>query len=495
MKRRNEDSEKTIKKKVYGETYSNVNESIRNDLNSIYVKNLIRPQDQIINPFRINRFDEYPKQKYLLKLKDDQVNQHSYKPVYLPYNLINSIPSSENSLSSLFDVIKFGTKFDVICIDPPIKNSRSAQIEGCEWTWEALATLPVKQLSADPSFVFMWVGDGGSQGLEKGRQLLARWGFRRAEDIIWVQTSNENEDDNSDNNNDCLFKRTKQHCLMGIKGTVRRSVDSHFVHCNIDVDTIISESSNKKPSELMSLIETFCLGTRRLALFGEPQQARRGWLTVGSTGYEDPSFKLPHDVELFDMIEWGRRFPNNVPNLIPLTEEIDTLRPKSPNKNNNNNSNGTSRKSTPNSLPRIPNLSIHSPPQPPPPNPLNSNTINNTSYNLPYNPVLNAQINAQMQYQIKMQMQAQMQFQIQMQIQQAQMQMFGNNHHHLPYQQPYYPLSNTPISLGFNDNNQNYRNMYHQNHQYQHHSNSNNHNRSNTNNNSNNNSSNRRKQM
>ena len=30
-----------------------------------------------------------------------------------------------------------------------------------------------------------------------------------------------------------LLTRTKQHCLMGIRGTVRRSTDSWFVHCNV----------------------------------------------------------------------------------------------------------------------------------------------------------------------------------------------------------------------------------------------------------------------
>lgn len=30
---------------------------------------------------------------------------------------------------------------------------------------------------------------------------------------------------------------------MGIKGTVRRSTDGHFIHCNIDTDVIVSEEA------------------------------------------------------------------------------------------------------------------------------------------------------------------------------------------------------------------------------------------------------------
>jgi hypothetical protein len=36
---------------------------------------------------------------------------------------------------------------------------------------------------------------------------------------------------------------SKEHCLMGIKGTVRRSIDNSFIHTNIDIDLIITEGT------------------------------------------------------------------------------------------------------------------------------------------------------------------------------------------------------------------------------------------------------------
>ena len=33
----------------------------------------------------------------------------------------------------------------------------------------------------------------------------------------------------------------QEHCLMGVKGMVRRSSDGHIIHANIDTDIIISE--------------------------------------------------------------------------------------------------------------------------------------------------------------------------------------------------------------------------------------------------------------
>lgn len=40
---------------------------------------------------------------------------------------------------------------------------------------------------------------------------------------------------------DGVLTRTTEHCLMGIRGTVRRSTDGWFVHCNIDTDVILWE--------------------------------------------------------------------------------------------------------------------------------------------------------------------------------------------------------------------------------------------------------------
>ena len=108
----------------------------------------------------------YPKQQRLLALKKAAVAAHALPPTFLPYSELLSLQ---------------GSKFDVILIDPPFSSS---------FTWDDLQELPVPSLAADPSFVFMWVGSGYGEGLERGREILAKWGFRRCEDIVWVKTNN-----------------------------------------------------------------------------------------------------------------------------------------------------------------------------------------------------------------------------------------------------------------------------------------------------------------
>ena len=95
---------------------------------------------------------------------------------------------------------------------------------------------------------------------------VLQWGFRRCEDICWVKTNKSSAAPTLRHDSRTVFQRSKvcyglplhfcliqllliiifslfvkEHCLMGIKGTVRRSTDGHIIHANIDTDVIIAE--------------------------------------------------------------------------------------------------------------------------------------------------------------------------------------------------------------------------------------------------------------
>ena len=40
-----------------------------------------------------------------------------------------------------------------------------------------------------------------------------------------------------------ILQRSKEHCILGIKGTLKRSEDTHFIHANCDTDLIMQESN------------------------------------------------------------------------------------------------------------------------------------------------------------------------------------------------------------------------------------------------------------
>ncbi|KXS18138.1 MT-A70 protein [Gonapodya prolifera JEL478] len=197
--------------------------------------------------------------------------------------------------------------------------------EDIMWTFDEIAKLPIPDLAANPSFIFIWVGC--AEGLDKGRELLNKWGelssrsrrvssddtatcflskplegYRRAEDITWlkanrVRPDRSGLDDSSDaptTDRGLVFRRSKEHCIMGIRGTVRRSTDTHFIHCNVDTDVIIAEDKppgdTSKPEEIYHIIEHFCLGRRRLELFGTvscgaPEESRDELCSVSGVLY------------------------------------------------------------------------------------------------------------------------------------------------------------------------------------------------------------------
>ncbi|KAL5139685.1 Methyltransferase-like protein 1 [Glycine soja] len=272
----------------------------QNDYSQNFVDTGMRPQNFIRELELTNVVEDYPKLRELILKKDEIVEKSASAPMYYKSDL------KEFELSPEF----FGTKFDVILVDPPweeyVHRAPGVADHMEYWTFEEIMNLKIEAIADTPSFIFLWVGDG--VGLEQGRQCLK-----------------------------------KEHCLMGIKGTVRRSTDGHIIHANIDTDVIIAEEppygSTQKPEDMYRIIEHFALGRRRLELFGEDHNIRAGWLTVGKE-LSSSNFNKEAYVKSFadkDGKVWqgggGRNPPPEAPHLVVTTPDIEALRPKSPMKN------------------------------------------------------------------------------------------------------------------------------------------------------------------
>ncbi|OEH80091.1 hypothetical protein cyc_07550 [Cyclospora cayetanensis] len=269
--------------------------------------------------------------------------------------------------------------FDVILVDPPwaeyAERSVGAQRPTEDlrpWTVQDIMAakgpfvcvfaavplqLPIEQIAESQSFCFLWCG---VKHLEEARDVLSKvdrvshapasdvwpqWGFRRCEDICWVKSNKgaalrlEAQKSPAPHavlrDESSFLQRTTEHCLVGIKGLVRRSQDGHLIHANLDADVIVSEEpqdlfSTEKPAELYDIIERFCLGRRRLELFGLQRNVRDGWLTIGSA-IRETNFSAQLYASWFagdtsypeaQTYQGGR--------LLGSTEEIESLRPKSP---------------------------------------------------------------------------------------------------------------------------------------------------------------------
>ncbi|PKI83328.1 mRNA (2'-O-methyladenosine-N(6)-)-methyltransferase [Malassezia vespertilionis] len=332
---------KRAKMNALGPNYSPEEEVIRNDYNQYFIDSglVTLPASWIMNTSYEKRFYEHPRLQRLLAAKRELVETHSIPATYCKTDLRTWMPTVDRPHALPPELRRM--QYDVILLDPPLASyawDEPGHVRESSWTWDEIEALPIPQLASHDSFIFLWVGSGTSDGLERGREVLARWGYRRCEDIVWVRTR--------DASNASLLNNTVQHCLMGIQGTVVRSTDSFFVHCNVDTDVIVWEgepdvpggriSLRSKPHELYHTIENFCLGTRRLELFGRNRNLRRGWLTVGqdlgpdAKGWKEQAVPLSATY-LYQFGEDIQGCPLSMrSNKLPFSEECELLRPKTP---------------------------------------------------------------------------------------------------------------------------------------------------------------------
>jgi len=307
---------------------------MRNDYCQTFIDTGQRPQNYIRDLVYANRYSEYPKIERLVKLKSEILGKRATPSMSLKCDL------------KTFDLSSLGTKFDVLLLDPPWEEYQT-RVAGMyvpqedleAWSFEEMRQLKIGEIADTQSFCFLWCGE---THLEQARELLKRWGFRRVEDICWVKTNRLAEQDTQGRvkqqtvmyGDTSIVQRAKEHCVVGVKGTLKRSVDTHFIHANCDVDLIMEEEkefgSTQKPTELYETIEHFCLGRRRLELFGLDRNLRDGWLTLGR-GLTTSNWNKDAYLGWFEGdVRWPQVQNYFGGRLLGSAPEIDQLRPKSP---------------------------------------------------------------------------------------------------------------------------------------------------------------------
>lgn len=202
-------------------------------------------------------------------------------------------------------------------------------------TRDELKGLPIGKLTPRPSIAFLWVP--GSQ-VDMGRKVMESWGFRRSEDVVFFPSSMSSvyypprAESLSESCPIPIVQASTWHCIMGLKGTVRRSEDVHLINCNVDTDVIVESPDHViqgiVPQSIFQVIENFALMNRRLHIVPIcqkqaekplPVMTRPGWVILS------PDVLLNN----FSPKEYNEEIAK-VGKLVSITEEIDKLRPKSP---------------------------------------------------------------------------------------------------------------------------------------------------------------------
>merc|ERR1712141_667020 len=96
-----------------------------NDYSQNFVDTGQRPQNFIRDVGLADRFEEYPKLRELIRLKNELIDETAHAPMYLKCDL------------ETFDLKSLDQKFDVILIEPPLEEyARSYGVTNVKfWDW------------------------------------------------------------------------------------------------------------------------------------------------------------------------------------------------------------------------------------------------------------------------------------------------------------------------------------------------------------------------
>lgn len=280
-----------------------------NDHSDFYVHTGKLPQCNVTNIE--NPVEGYPRLERLHELKRAHFDAHAVAPLgakVAPYDL-------QTTLTQWADA---DTHFDVVLIGGCLDNGNAISDSDLE-------RLPIPRLTPKPSILLLWVSN---HQLDLAHHLMKQWGFRRSEDIAFFPNSKSSvfmPRCSASCAESSVFQSASWHCILGLKGTLRRSEDNTLINCNVDTDVIIEKEHTLPgivPLELYSVIENFTSMARRVHIvpgyssLDKPVRLKPGWVVVS------PDILLDN----FKVKSYNARNPRKA----PFHKEIDELRPKTP---------------------------------------------------------------------------------------------------------------------------------------------------------------------
>lgn len=288
----------------------------KNDYSNHYIHSGILPVRYIRNARQ--QVEGYPKLQKLYRLKEEQVRRYASKPFGARVKTKNMV----NTLNSW--AYHYHLQFDVIMIGALTEN---------QLLYPILSQLPIDKLCARPGFLFIWASTKKISELSKLLNEPNSWAkrFRRSEELIFVPVDKNSPyyPTESDIPESQVMEEIQWHCWMCITGTVRRSTDKELIHCNINTDFAVENEdtgNSAVPNQMYKVAENFSNSTRRLHIIPSATgldhsvKLRPGWVIMSPDIILDnfnPD-KYKHEIDSI-----GQR--------IPLTHDIEQLRPKTPN--------------------------------------------------------------------------------------------------------------------------------------------------------------------
>jgi N6-adenosine-specific RNA methylase IME4 len=187
------------------------------------------------------------------------------EPVPVGIDLIQSFP---------------GATFGTILADPPWqfanRTGKMAPEHGRLWryptmTFEEIMELPVAQLAAERSHLYLWIPNAL---IQEGLEVIRRWGFTYKTNLVWFKVRKDGGPDGRGVG--FYFRNVTELVLVGIRGGLRTR-EAGRRQTNIIISH--KREHSRKPDELYGIIEK-CSPGPYLELFA--RRRRPGWSQWGN---------------------------------------------------------------------------------------------------------------------------------------------------------------------------------------------------------------------
>ena len=164
-------------------------------------------------------------------------------------------------------------KYNIIYADPPWQykeNWGNGQVGYNEMTTQNIKDLPVKDISAKQSHLYLWVTN---PFIKEGLEICNAWGFNYKTLITWVKTYRNGEPEMGMG---YYFRGCTEHIIFGVKGKMKcknKTTKNMFQAIN-------SKRHSEKPHEVRDMIVNSSGDLPRLEMFARHKV--KGWDAWGN---------------------------------------------------------------------------------------------------------------------------------------------------------------------------------------------------------------------
>lgn len=195
--------------------------------------------------------------------------------------------TGEPNALALEELRSLTDRYGALLVDPPwrfknrtgkIAPEYNTRFRYRSLSYEAITSVPVKELAATKSHLYLWVPNAM---LREGLELMSHWGFDYKTNLVWHKLRKDGESHRGGVG--FYFRNATELILFGVRGSLR-TLEPGRTQLNLLMSR--KRAHSRKPDELYRIIEE-CSPGPYIELFA--RYPKRGWTQWGDEHNSLPS--------------------------------------------------------------------------------------------------------------------------------------------------------------------------------------------------------------